>query len=109
MRPIFKNNNQGMNKLEARYATYLQTLKIAGEIEDFRYEDIKLRLAAQKCWYTPDFFVVYDTHFEFHETKGFWHDDARVKIKVAASLYPWMTFKAIQEKRGQWVVEEIKA
>ena len=26
---------------------------------------------------------------ELHECKGFWRDDARVKIKVAASLYPF--------------------
>jgi hypothetical protein len=45
---------------------------------------------------------------ELHEVKGFWQDDARVKIKIAADLYP-MRFIAVRAKLkkegGGWVVE----
>jgi hypothetical protein len=44
-----------------------------------------------------------------HEVKGFWQDDARAKIKIAADLYP-MRFVAIrvQSKKegGGWASEE---
>ena len=34
---------------------------------------------------------------EAHEVKGFWEDDAKVKIKVAAELYPF-SFVAVTKK-----------
>ena len=46
---------------------------------------------------------------EIHETKGHWEDDARVKIKVAATLFPFRFFAITQgrkEKKGQWIFEE---
>lgn len=46
---------------------------------------------------------------EAHEVKGFWTDDARVKIKVAASLFPFK-FVAVkvqsQKNGGGWAIEE---
>ncbi|MFX6258524.1 DUF1064 domain-containing protein, partial [Acinetobacter baumannii] len=43
-----------------------------------------------------------------HEVKGFWTDDARVKIKVAAEQYP-LTFLAVKAKAkkdgGGWAIE----
>lgn len=94
-----------MNKLEAAYAARLESLKLAGEIADYRFECIKLRLA-DKTFYTPDFMVLRaDGTFEMHEVKGFWEDDARVKIKVAAELYPFK-FIAARKVKGAWVFEE---
>jgi hypothetical protein len=40
-----------------------------------------------------------------HEVKGFWQDDARVKIKVAASIYPFK-FIAVKKAKGGWEREE---
>ena len=45
---------------------------------------------------------------ECHEVKGFWSDDARVKIKVAADMYPFrfMALKVLSKKNGGgWEVE----
>jgi len=42
---------------------------------------------------------------ECHEVKGFWRDDARVKIRVAASLYPFR-FVAVTKTKGGWDIEE---
>lgn len=50
-----------------------------------------------------------DGVMEMHEVKGFWTDDARVKIKVAADQYPFrfIAFKAVAKSRGGgWLREE---
>lgn len=96
----------GMNKLEAKYAERLATLKIAGQVLWYGYEAIKLRLA-DKTFYTPDFAVMLaDGSLEFHEAKGFWEDDARVKIKVAAETFP-AVFRAYRaDKVMGWVEED---
>jgi hypothetical protein len=50
-----------------------------------------------------------DGSLEVHEVKGFWEDDARVKVKVAASLFPFrfIAVTAIAKKHGGgWKVEE---
>ncbi len=73
-----------MNKTEAAYAAHLEWLKQAGDVVWFRFEGVKLRLA-DSTFYTPDFAVMaVDGVLEMHEVKGFWEDDARVKVKVAA-------------------------
>ncbi len=94
-----------MNKLEALYAARLELLKVAGEIRSYSFECAKFKLAPL-TFYTPDFMVVAsDDVIEFHEVKGFWEDDARVKIKVFASLYPFRV-KAITFKKKEWIEED---
>jgi hypothetical protein len=79
-----------MNKSEANYAKHLDALKQAGEILWYKFEGMKFRLA-DNTFYTPDFAVLRNTgQMEMHEFKGRWMDDARVKIKVAADLYPFL-------------------
>lgn len=48
-----------------------------------------------------------DFELQVHEVKGHWEDDALVKIKVAASLYPF-SFKSVHwnEKNNAWDVRE---
>lgn len=97
------------NKTEAAYDNYLHLLKLAGEIIDYKFEPLRIRLA-DLTTYTPDFLVIYSDRLEFHEVKGFWRDDARVKIKVAAEQYPWFVFLAVQKdnkSRDGWKVEYI--
>jgi hypothetical protein len=103
--PALRQSAHGMNKLEAEYAQVLEMRLRAGEILWYGYERIKLRLA-DRTYYTPDFSVLLPGRLlEFHETKGFWRDDARVKIKVAAEQYPWR-FIALSKRRkrdgGGW-------
>ncbi|QYG01857.1 DUF1064 domain-containing protein [Massilia sp. NP310] len=98
-----------MNKTEAAYAATLDARRHAGEVAWFKFEGIKLRLA-DNTFYTPDFAVMLaDGNLEMHEVKGFWADDARVKIKIAADLYP-LRFVAIQaqskKEGGGWRIEE---
>lgn len=95
-----------MNKLEADYALHLKALRDLGGIVDFRFEAVRLRLA-KLTTYSPDFLVIgVNGEIVLHEVKGFWEDDARVKIKVAAEMYPWFHFVAVTRKKGQWVREE---
>lgn len=99
-----------MNKTEEAYAAHLEQLKQAGQVLWYKFEGIKLRLA-NKTFYTVDFFVMPGSReLEAHEVKGFWTDDARVKIKVAADMYPVFKFVAIKKASksdgGGWSVEE---
>lgn len=99
-----------MNKTEAAYAeTVLEPRKRAGEIADYWFEVLTFKLAYD-CRYTPDFVVMLPNgELECHETKGFWEEDAKVKIRVAASLFPFR-FVAIQKQAkkdgGGWKEQE---
>lgn len=94
-----------MNKLETKYAERLEALRQAKQILRWDFEPEKLRLA-DRTYYTPDFRVLgQDGTVSFHEVKGRWEDDARVKIKVAAEQHPYI-FLAVQWKDKQWVEEE---
>jgi len=93
-----------MNKLEAEYACLLEMKRRAGEILWFEFDVVKFRLA-KDTFYTPDFLVLSaDLQLEVHEVKGFWEDDARVKIKVAADRIP-IHFIAVTKEKGQWKYE----
>lgn len=97
-----------MNKTEALYAAHLEQMKRAGEVLWYKFEGVKLRLA-DNTFYSPDFAVMLaNGQMQMHEVKGFWVDDARVKIKVAAELYPF-EFIAVRAKAkkdgGGWAVE----
>lgn len=104
-RPRPKQTPGSMNKTEYAYGCLLKQRQMAGEIERFAFEAIKLRLA-KRTFYTPDFMVICNDCIELHEVKGFWEDDARVKIKVAAESFPEFKFVAVQFKKKQWVYEE---
>ncbi len=74
---------------EARYAAELERRKQTGEVLWWKYEAVKLRLA-DATFYSPDFAVQLHTgEMQLHEVKGFWQDTARVKVKVAADLFPF--------------------
>jgi len=83
--------------------------RTAGEVAWFKFEGIKRRLA-DNTFYTPDFFVMLaDGALEAHEVKGYWQDDARAKIKIAADLFPLRFIAArVQAKKdgGGWKIEE---
>lgn len=97
-----------MNKTEAAYAATLDQRRTAGEVAWFKFEGMKFRLA-DNTFYTPDFAVMLaNGALEMHEVKGFWQDDARAKIKIAADLYP-MHFLAVRARAkkegGGWCIE----
>lgn len=109
------------NKVETAYEGHLKLLQLAGEISGFRFEGIKLRIA-DNTFYTPDFLVfAKDGFVELHDTKGTtkkpnskgskvekaWvEEDAKLKIKVIAELYPFRTFIVWKSGDGQWMKEQ---
>lgn len=111
------------NKLEQVFGLRLFSMRQRGEIRQFAYEPVKLRLA-KGCFYTPDFMVVENdgtiTVYEVKDwrsgskkhplkkLKGFWREDARIKLKVAARLFPMLRFMAATKDPGLgWVFESI--
>jgi len=98
-----------MNRAEQAYELHLEAEKQAGNILWYAYAAITFKLA-EDCRYTPDFAVMMiDSSLECHEVKGFWRDDARVKIRVAAAKFPFRFLAVTQipiHKGGGWKVEE---
>lgn len=97
------------NKTESAYELHLEARRAAGEIVWFRFEGLKLRLA-DNTFYTPDFAVMRsDGQLECHEVKGHWQDDARVKVKVAAEMYPFrfIAVKARPKRDGGGWLQEV--
>lgn len=104
-RPRPRHTPGKMNKTEEKYAGYLEARKRAGEIVRWVFEPFKFRLA-DNTFYSPDFMVVTSEQIEIHEYKGHWEDDARVKIKVAAELFPEFQFIAARtDKAGSYQFE----
>jgi len=98
-----------MNKTEQAYADLLAQ---SPGVLRHDFEPLKFRLA-DNTFYTPDFMVQTVTgHLEIHEVKGYWTDDARVKIKVAAEKYPMFTWVAVKRgpkaKGRPWLYEYFK-
>jgi hypothetical protein len=94
-----------MNKTEAAYANYLEVQKRIGEVLWYEFEPMNLRLA-DKCFYKVDFLVLpKNHHLEVHEVKGYWTDDALVKIKAAAEKFPFR-FISKQLVKGVWITRE---
>ena len=101
-----------MNKTEAAYAQTLELRKRAGEIIWYAFDAINLRLA-EKTHYRGDFFVMLASgELQVHEVKGarsVFADDAKVKVKVAASLFPFkfiVVYPQAKKPSGGWEYEE---
>jgi len=106
IRTIHQHKTGKMNKTEKRYADLLALAVRAGEIERWNFERLKVRLA-DNTFFTPDFYVVYNDHIEIHEIKGgYIHEDAIVKFKMAAELFPEFKWKMIQQKTklSPWIL-----
>jgi hypothetical protein len=96
------------SRLEARYAEHLTALVRAGEVAEWWYEPFSIKLAPN-TFHRPDFLVqLADGSMELHECKGFFRDDALVKSKITASMYPFPYLVCRWGKASGWVVERIE-
>lgn len=96
-----------MNKLEAAYAQQLDLRRHVGEVAGWWFQEIKLRLG-DDCQYIPDFFLMLaNGEFECHECKGFFRDDAKVKIVAAADKYPFR-FYLVRKEKAVFELELVK-
>jgi hypothetical protein len=93
-----------MNKIEAAMSLELDGMLRNGIVKRWRFEAVKLRLA-KATWFTCDFQVwLADGRIVMLETKGFLHDDAGVKFKVAREMYPEYLWMMVERKHGCWRV-----
>jgi hypothetical protein len=89
-------DEQRLNKLEKRFLTYLR--QYSGYTIWIQAFTFKL---GDDCRYSPDFVVLDETgKLTAYETKGFFRDDAKVKIKVAARMFRCIKFTVVTEPRG---------
>jgi len=97
-----------MNQTEAAYAKHLNLLMAAGEVHEWWFEAMKIKVSYDTNWITIDFMIQFpDGHIELHDVKGgATEDDAAVKMKVAADLYPFPIYEA-RLKRGKWEMKRI--
>lgn len=103
--PFIANTDEAkLNKTEKEYLQYIRCLGFAW----IGVQNITLKLG-HDCRYTPDFVTVdVNGHMDVREVKGFFRDDAKVKIAVAARLFPWMTFQVVRKTKAGWEHKPIK-
>ena len=116
-----------MNEEERAFARHLTSEVLAGNILRAWPKPWKF-LLADKCTYTPDFVILHcDQTFEVADVKAFWkaskkalatnpkakgkvhvEEDAAVKMKVAARMFPVFRWTYRFRKDGEWKSEEVK-
>jgi hypothetical protein len=95
-----------MNGLETAYAAFLEARKTDRDVLWWKFQPMRLRLA-DGAFYKPDFGVLTrECLFELHETKGFWREASRVRIKIAAEQFPFRFIAITRAKAGGWEREE---
>ncbi len=96
------------NKTERAFGEHLHVYLIDGKILWYAFEPMRLKLG-RGAWYTPDFAVLEDSgQFVCYEVKGFFREAAKVRIKVAKSLYPFLKFIVVRRQKGEWTYEEVQ-
>jgi hypothetical protein len=97
-------DEEKLNKLERDYLAYLRALGHGW----IGIQNITLKLG-HDTRYSPDLWTVGGNGLTAWETKGkFFRDDAKVKIKVAARLFPFINFVLVRRVKGQWEFENVK-
>ena len=119
-KPRIRQNSAGLNKTEQAFFDYLTAREEPGVLRNvLPPQSITLRIA-NGCRYTPDFMVAYHVQHDdgngyaqelvAYEVKGFLRDDAAVKIKVAATAFPWIAFNLVTKLPGGgggWSISEV--
>lgn len=97
---------RGMNGTEQRRGVELEALKRSGQIADWWFEGLTVKLA-DDLRYTPDFLIQHrDGSLWLEETKGFWREDAKAKCRMCAKLYPFPLRALVwNRKAGGWDIE----
>lgn len=106
---IIRQSGATPNKTETRFERdHLALMKLTGEIGEYRFEAVTLRLA-NGLRYTPDYHSINGNGVTvFWEVKGAHiRDDALPKLKMAASCYPKYEFFLAQWKGGEWVIQRV--
>jgi len=97
-------DEEKLNKLERDYLAYLRAL----EFPWIGIQNVTLKLA-HDCRLTVDF-VVRDHvgQLTFTDVKGFQREDALIKMKIAARMFPFWLFQIVKRQHGRWVHQPVK-
>ncbi len=94
------------SKLNKTEAAYLKHLRSCG-IKWIGIQNITLKLAFD-CRLTVDFVYPDDRQrLVFADVKGFQREDALIKMKVAARLFPFWDFHIVSRDRDGWDVKRV--
>lgn len=106
LRPGAPKKQRQWNKTEEAFSRILDARLRANEIRQWWFESMTFKLG-RDCRYTPDFNVIHaDGSLHLYEIKGAYvRDDARVKFRVAATVYPCFGWWWGQWKDGRWTIE----
>jgi hypothetical protein len=112
------------NRLERAYATELELKRLRGSVLWWGYEIVSIPIGPG-ARYRPDFLVVVPwmgralvnsgspvppVEVEFHETKGFMREAARVRLLVAIDRLKWARFLLVRsDGEGRWKIEVAEA
>lgn len=107
-----------MNKTETLYAGELEALRLAGEVADYWFNPMRLRLTTKMdgkgVYFTVDFMVLMSDGLTFiDEVKGSGvdNDAAIVRVKSAAEKFPLWKFRLVKRQKaddgGDWKITEL--
>lgn len=103
-----------LNKTEARFDAHLWRQQAVGAVLWHRAQCLSLKLA-DGCWFRTDFVILPADHVltivDVKGAKPMIEEDAKVKMKVAASIFPFRFAYAFPKSRAQecdWTLEYIE-
>jgi hypothetical protein len=97
-------DEERLNKTEK---AWLQEMRTRG-LKGIRIMEFTLKLA-DDTRYTPDFsHIAPDGRLVFYEVKGWFRDDAKVKIKVAARKFSEFDFVLVRKTKNGWTEDTVK-
>ncbi len=100
-----QNRGPELNKTETAFLLHLRAFEC--KEWDITPHALTFRLG-NGVRYTPDIIANYHGIVRAYEVKGFMRDDAAVKLKCAAALFPWCSFwLASKDKREGWRIEKV--
>jgi len=93
-----------LNGTERQYLSYLQMCGYQVGVQN-----VTLKLAFN-CRFTPDFNYVDPAtkRWVFVDVKGFQREDALIKIKAAARLFPHLDFMLVKKVKKGWNEKKVK-
>ncbi len=93
-----------LNKTERAYLAYLRRLGVPS----LGIQNVTLKLA-DDCRLTVDFnYIDENGRWTFVDVKGFQREDALIKMKVAARLFPILRFVIVKKDGTGWDAKEVK-
>ena len=107
--PIRQRKGDGMNKWEREFLAVIMALKIESQTV---HREVSLPLA-NGLRYRVDFLVgcrTFDdkSHVFAYEVKGLRRSTGIAKLKMAATLYPWITFYLVTRENGVWQYTKVQ-